>query len=422
MDNTLLQIIFLFLNLSTLIIVLLFRGNVFFILPVFTWLLVYATLPSFTMLVTSDTFTYFLNDPVFLFSYICAYYSFIIVLALYYARKDPSYKGYTAFRGNSSRDTFIISIILFLIVALWYIKAANFNLGGMSKSDYLMSKQDEIVSTGQGSGMFLRQLEFLLYLFIGWGLTIGKRKVRFLFILYSFIIIQIIITFFGGLYRSPILAYSLFAILVHYRLYNRSRKFYVYLFILVVSLPFLMSALAYVRDGRLPEWQGIIFALTHGLSGFATVLEIRHLYDNYTLEYGYQFLLNMITFIPRFLWEAKPITSFSFRVSEEIFGEIGLNAAWIHTFTIFGEGYRQFGGVGMIIAAIITGLLLVLTIAMVIKNPFYRVLGAFMLVQYPLVFRGDLNAMFGRTYEFLIAILIFQFIVFISPKRKIDAD
>ncbi len=73
----------------------------------------------------------------------------------------------------------------------------------------------------------------------------------------------------------------------------------------------------------------------HGLSGFATVAEIGNLITHYAthpFEYGYQFMLNIITFIPRFIWEGKPITSFSFRLSSDIFGEIGLGGAWIHTF------------------------------------------------------------------------------------------
>jgi hypothetical protein len=372
------------------------------------------------MLLTSDTFTYFLNDVAFLIPYVFSFFVFVILLIWHSRITYRDHGGYISISLGPDKNTYLITLCLFFVYTIWSFESASFDLGGQSKSDYLMSRQDEIVKSGSGSGMFRRQLEYLFYLFIGWGLYIGQKKGKYIKLFVIYILLQLVIVYFGGLYRSPLIAYTLFGFFVFYKLYLGRNNFYSYLIILSISLPFLMSVLAFLRDGRSPEWYGITGTLAHGLSGFATVLEIRHLYDNPIYENGYQFILNFITFIPRFLWPDKPVTSFSFRVSEEIFGQIGVDAAWIHTFTILGEGYRQFAGLGMIFSSFIAAFLVLLIISIILKNPSYRVLGAFITIMFPIIFRGDLNSLFGRTYEFLIAIFIFEVFRLASPRVKND--
>ena len=396
------------------------RGNIWYVFPILSWYLVYSIMPTFFMLLTSDTFLYFLNDVAVLLPYVFSFFVFVVLLILHSRIKYRDHDAYISNSLGADKNTYLITLFLFLVLIIWSFESASFDLKGQSKSDYLMSRQDEIVKSGSGSGMFRRQLEYLFYLFIGWGLYIGQRKEKYIKLFVVYILLQLVIVFFGGLYRSPLIAYTLFGFFVFYKLYLGRNTFYNYLIILSISLPFLMSLLAFLRDGRSPEWIGLIGTLAHGLSGFATVLEIRHLYDNPVYENGYQFMLNFITFIPRFLWPDKPVTSFSFRVSEEIFGQIGVDAAWIHTFTILGEGYRQFAGLGMIFSSFIAAFLVLLIISIILKNPSYRILGAFIMIMFPIIFRGDLNSLFGRTYEFLIAIFIFETIRRLSPRVKND--
>lgn len=84
-------------------------------------------------------------------------------------------------------------------------------------------------------------------------------------------------------------------------------------------------------------------------------------YDLYTavktqminIEYGASwYYYQMLTFVPRAIWENKPVTAFSPRLTEQIYWELGTGSPVV-TFTIFGEGFLQFGILGCFLVPII---------------------------------------------------------------------
>lgn len=70
-------------------------------------------------------------------------------------------------------------------------------------------------------------------------------------------------------------------------------------------------------------------------------------------EYGVEWLWhNLISLIPRRLWQDKPITATSVRLTEVLHGKLGTGLP-VYTYTIYGEGYLEFGYVGAMFAPIV---------------------------------------------------------------------
>jgi oligosaccharide repeat unit polymerase len=64
-------------------------------------------------------------------------------------------------------------------------------------------------------------------------------------------------------------------------------------------------------------------------------------------EYGLNYWYSLVTFVPRSLWPAKPITAFEPRFTEYVTGQTVGEGAVIWTFTAWGEGLAQFGMFGI---------------------------------------------------------------------------
>ncbi len=68
-------------------------------------------------------------------------------------------------------------------------------------------------------------------------------------------------------------------------------------------------------------------------------------------EYGLNYLYTFVTPIPRALWPEKPLTSFSNRITEQMQGSQldALGGINISTYTVWGEGFGQFGAAGAVL-------------------------------------------------------------------------
>ena len=71
-------------------------------------------------------------------------------------------------------------------------------------------------------------------------------------------------------------------------------------------------------------------------------------------SYGIQWFVNpIITFVPRFFWADKPITSTSNYLHTVVGGFSMGDGNYITTYTIFGEGYFQYGYIGVFLASLL---------------------------------------------------------------------
>ncbi len=263
---------------------------------------------------------------------------------------------------------------------------------------------------GEGFGGLLLGLFGGLYLVILHEALISKvNQIRkfgiFIFIFTSLLTILIHIT--SGLYRSPIL-FQVFFMTIIYNLYIRRIPIKLYSMLAVIFAPYFLSFAASIRDGMVGS-AGISFL--QGIWGMATILEAKYLVElkesgNISYEFGYQYILSAISFVPRFIWPEKPYTSFSFRVSEKVYGIAGEGGEWIHTFTPWGEGYLQFGIVGTLINTFLIFLIIVVVRSHLVRNPRYIiVIIATFLTVLPVLLRGDLSSIVGSLYKFFFLIL-----------------
>jgi len=70
-------------------------------------------------------------------------------------------------------------------------------------------------------------------------------------------------------------------------------------------------------------------------------------------EYGYGWFISSFgNAVPRFIWQDKPVTSTSNRFTTKVTGEEPSLLNPVMTFTIFGEGYLQFGLVGVVLETV----------------------------------------------------------------------
>jgi hypothetical protein len=70
-------------------------------------------------------------------------------------------------------------------------------------------------------------------------------------------------------------------------------------------------------------------------------------------EYGYGWFIGSFgNAVPRFIWQDKPVTSTSNRFTTLVTGEEPSLLNPVMTFTIFGEGYLQFGLVGVVLETV----------------------------------------------------------------------
>ncbi len=71
------------------------------------------------------------------------------------------------------------------------------------------------------------------------------------------------------------------------------------------------------------------------------------------LEYGLSwFIYPIINFIPRAIWNSKPYTAFSARITDKVYWNL-TSGNPVVTFSILGEGYVQFGVIGIFVCSYI---------------------------------------------------------------------
>ncbi|MDW8051851.1 MAG: hypothetical protein RMJ83_05130 [Armatimonadota bacterium] len=119
---------------------------------------------------------------------------------------------------------------------------------------------------------------------------------------------------------------------------------------ILLGAPVLLTLFHGLRGGGLFTW-----TVSDRMIAEAQVLHsFYHLWEKYMegtlpLEYGANYYYySLLTLIPKSLWQAKPLTSFEARWTENLFGSL-VDAAGqsnVHTFTPWGEGLVQFGWLG----------------------------------------------------------------------------
>ena len=229
---------------------------------------------------------------------------------------------------------------------------------------------DTISSTGSFVYSIMLFFRILYYVYI---YSLFKQKKHFKFLLLYLIpifhhqvtaitrfdfLVMVLVVFF--LYIEP----KLLKRKLKNRL-NKSRRISKKKLIVIIS-PIILFSLFYmytsnlIRHGLLQERADKITLdalfnsdLTNDLEYYYLLHDLYVAKDIGKIDYEYGkswFYYPLLTYIPRNIWADKPPTAFSTRYTEKLYWKLGDGP--VATFTIFGEGYIQFGLLGAFFAPI----------------------------------------------------------------------
>lgn len=242
---------------------------------------------------------------------------------------------------------------------------------------------------------------------------LGKKRVMLGFIMLA------IEAFAVSQHRTPVIT-PLLLMFMYYHLYIKQLKPVTFVVIGIMVILF-MSFAAYVRVGNIGLASGQTFQqqIAHGLRGLNTsesFSEMKTEIDKGRIEYeyGYQLWLELLTPVPRAIWPTKPNVSFSSRMTEEIYGRIG-EGNWVRTFTVWGEGYAQFGLFGVILYSFILAYGLKKFIQYLSGFGGFELLMLNFLVTMPSLIRTDFFAVYTRA--FMIVVILFVALALLGFKK-----
>jgi len=326
----------------------------------------------------------------------------------------------------SSKTIFFFLFVLFIFEIFELFKIINEYDKSITRDSLFYNEDEQSAIGGRNLFSYLKMLtnSLMLIVFVDiFHLNRPRNKILIYFFV-LIIIIQYSQLFFTSIYRSTFLSTIIFWVLfinfyINELKFTKKNIIFIFLFFLIGS--YWLSWSAFYRQGDIAEINQI--NIFHGLSGLATAFEIESLKEAIEigalkLEYGLQMFYNLISWIPRMIWEEKPLVSFSFRISSELYDEVGITT-WVRTFTIPGEGYLQFGVPGMILWSILFIYFYRFSKLIVIKYPLSLPFFLGLWASFPLLVRGDLFSYISR---FFVAVSVFIFIFFIFKLLKLSLN
>lgn len=287
-----------------------------------------------------------------------------------------------------------------LMLVSFYIKYISQELGSISTSslvDYAFKERTASYLAGGilSGNSWLENLARLFFLFPTIALfqqLLDKRKWLAGLILFSSMVIAQIFVF--QTRYDLFMMFSLPFLYVHVRVRRfRSRE----VIIGLVAAAFVLSGLDLWRaeglrelrlDRLLPQER-----ILRDLNPTWSFYELYQMEKAGVLPYDYfhQYILSLATPIPRVIWRNKPITSFSPRYTQFIYGyALGERADYaVATFTVLGEGIAMLGWYGLIINCFLFGYFTGFIKRKYLADVGLSVTYAFFLLYLPLYFRGS---------------------------------
>jgi hypothetical protein len=298
---------------------------------------------------------------------IYALLSFVVFLAGYYSRVGRSVACSLpgiSLQWDAGRIKVFCPIILVIGVLSFFVMVQTH--GGWSL--YTLQKQETLTASGQG--YLLIGVSFITYVYvILLTQTLSTRRVGYL----TFLVLLPVVLFIGfvsgskGIFIVPVLATF---IAVHYlrrRIHLRS----VLLFVVFVFMLFPVFNLyrstsdisklpAYYADSIGVGWgEGFV---RHVMSRFygidALTLVIRDTPEVMDYQLGKTILPLTVVWVPRQLWEDKPIVSFGKVFAETYMGDVFSGTGTSASPTILGEAYLNFHIGGMLWIALLSGIII----------------------------------------------------------------
>lgn len=260
---------------------------------------------------------------------------------------------------------FIVYLMYLLIEIYQKISKGSFNF-----SEIISSNRLEDYSGVSSSSFYYAILFFKIFYYIYiYGLFI-KKKHKLFILLY---LIPILRYFLVAVTRFDILVLILILIFLYIepklmlrnKLNNHTKISTLKITLIMIPILLVVSSYMYfsnlIRHGVLLDGSkesvvlsSIISKNTNDLQYYYFLNDLYKGVNNETLdfEYGVSWVYYpLITYIPRSIWKSKPPTAFSTRYTEKVYWKLGDGP--VVTFTIFGEGFIQFGLLGIFLAPIL---------------------------------------------------------------------
>ncbi|OEF00506.1 hypothetical protein A136_13995 [Vibrio crassostreae 9ZC13] len=224
---------------------------------------------------------------------------------------------------------------------------------------FFRNRLDDYLNSNIGSGAVLGTLhlltQFVFYFYVGQLLSVKNNKIKKIGLA-----VVILYVFCVAVYANTRLSVVIpVVVFLSFYCYSKGLKFKRIAFISLIFFTVLPTYLVLannLRHGIDDEKVDVNVTkiIAEQLDYNKYINELYLFYDDYQkMEYGSGWLLASFgNVIPRFIWEGKPVTSFSNRLTVDITGkELSL---WnpVRTYTIFGTGYTQLYFLGVVLETI----------------------------------------------------------------------
>jgi len=349
--------------------------------------------------------------------FIVGYYSKLSkILSDFFNKLFPYFRIKTPTK--STLITFSIIFILLWIVFMFLRLEYYFT----SLGEFFTSTIKFHAQTKMGGYMFypLFALVSTLFYFFIFSFLEKKQTVPAFILSTILIILFTLVTIGGGrwpiiagVFLTPFLLYQLFII--------KKASLNLKLLIIFLLTPFLLIVLNQFRHYgfeavyQIPKMKLVETSL---LSLKGDTVPVRNLdklyrYINATgdYHYGWYFISQLISFIPRVVWEEKPITSFCFAYTKKVYGIDPIKDITTHTFTMF-DGYAWLGWGTLLFVSFFVGVFSSAVYrSMWKKNVFFLIFSVSYIIGFLPMIRGSFIDMipFYIVKFLVIAILYFLF-------------
>lgn len=281
-------------------------------------------------------------------SFIIGYYSKLSnLLSQFFSRLFP----YTSLK-TPTRFTLIVFSLFFvsLWVAVMFLRLKYYST---SLSEFFASTIKFHAQTKMGGYMFYPLFALVTTLFYFFIFSfLEKRQKTSAFILSTILIILFILITIGSSRWNIITGIFLMPFLLHQLFIIKKPVFSLKLLIVFLLIPFLLIVLngfrhyGFEKLYQIPEMEFVETSLLslHGDTIPARALDQLYLYISQTNDYhyGWYFVSQFISLIPRIIWKEKPVTSFCFAYTKKVYGIDPIKDITTYTFTMF-DSYAWLG-------------------------------------------------------------------------------
>lgn len=248
-----------------------------------------------------------------------------------------------------------------------------------------------------------------------------NRKMKTGYLLWGLVLLYTLLT---SHTRFVIIIIAILPILFrHYYIKKIKSRNIIILFVIVLMF---ISVGNFARGGTLNasnikdavSIETIIDQVNRASSGSTNSLYLLYKSDvefDYLKQYFYYL---PIAFIPRVIWEEKPIVSYFWRATKEITGAYPGIGNPVLTTTIFGEMYHQAGNVGVLFSMVFYTFILLFSLKLISKFEYTELIIFQIIIHIPMDMRGGPNSFIISQVNIFLPLLLLTLLGIYKIKKR----